>query len=48
MSETVHDPVHHSAFCSDLQQIIDRWDSLPEHTKAAIKILIQDHSNGAK
>jgi hypothetical protein len=24
MSEMVHDPVHHSAFCPDLQQIIDR------------------------
>jgi hypothetical protein len=43
MSEAVHDPVHHSAFCQDLQQIIDHWDSLSEHIKAAIKSLIQAH-----
>ena len=44
MSETVHDPVHHSAFCPDLQQIINHWDSLPEHIKAAIKALVQTHT----
>jgi hypothetical protein len=39
----VHDPVHNSAFCSDLQQIIDHWDNLPEHIKAAIKAFVQTH-----
>ena len=43
MPETVHDPVHHSVFCPELQQIIDHWDSLPEHIKAAIKALVQTH-----
>jgi hypothetical protein len=47
-SEGVHDPVHHSAFCPELQQIIDHWDSLSEHIKAAIKALIQSHNKEIK
>jgi len=43
-SEVVHDPVQRSAFCLGLQQIIDHWDSLPEHIKETIKTLIQAHS----
>ena len=46
--KAVHDPVHHSVFCSELQQIIDRWDSLPEYIKAAIKALIQTHNTEVK
>ena len=41
--ETVHNPVHNSDFPSDLQEIIKRWDGLPEHIKAAIKALMQTH-----
>jgi hypothetical protein len=48
MSETVHDPVHHTAFCPDLQQIINHWDSLPEHIKAAIKALVKTHKAETK
>ena len=32
----------------ELQQIIDHWDSLPAHIKAAIKALVQTHSEGTK
>ena len=39
----VQNPVHDTVFCPELQQIIDHWDSLPEHIKAAIKALIQTH-----
>ena len=41
VSETVHDPVHPLTFCPDLQKIIDCWDNLPEHIKAAIRALIE-------
>ncbi|MHC4088258.1 MAG: hypothetical protein ACYSU5_24095 [Planctomycetota bacterium] len=44
--EGVHDPVHHSVFCSELQKIINHWDSLPEHIKTVIKILVQSHIQG--
>ena len=37
--KAVHDPVHHSVFCSELQQIIDHWDNLPEQIKAEIVAL---------
>jgi hypothetical protein len=37
----VHNPVHLPHFSSDLQHIIDCWDDLPEHIKAAVKTLIE-------
>ncbi len=40
--ERVHNPVRHTVFCSGLQQIIDHWDSLPEHIKAAIQTNIME------
>ncbi|MHC4691987.1 MAG: hypothetical protein ACYS67_04535 [Planctomycetota bacterium] len=42
----VHDPVHQTVFCPELQQIIDCWDSLPDHIKAAIQALVQSHIQG--
>ncbi len=47
-SAMVHNTVHKPHFSPDLLEIIDRWDSLPEHIKAAIKALIQTHSTEAK
>jgi hypothetical protein len=38
-NDKVHDPVQNTIFCPELQQVIDHWDSLPEHIKAAIKAL---------
>jgi len=37
----VHDPVHHSVFCPELEHIISAWLELPEHIKAAIKALVE-------
>jgi hypothetical protein len=36
----VHNQVHDAHFAKDLQQIIERWDDLPEHIRQTIKILI--------
>ena len=41
VSETVHDPVHHSVFCPELQAVISIWQELPEHIKAAVNALVQ-------
>ena len=46
--KAVHDPVHNTVFCSELQQLIDHWDSFPRHIKAAIKALIQTHITEVK
>ena len=36
----VHNQVHNTEFSPELQQIIDRWDDLPEHVRQTIKMLI--------
>ena len=41
--ESGTDSVKTPKISPDLQKIIDYWDSLPEHIKAAIKALIQSH-----
>ena len=42
--EKVQNGVHFSHFSPDLQEIINRWDGLPEHIKKAIKALIETHN----
>ena len=36
----VHNQVHDSHFTKDLQQIINRWDELPEHVRQTIRMLV--------
>ena len=46
--ESGTDPAKAPKISPELQQIIDHWDSLPEHIKAAIKALVQTHIKGDK
>jgi hypothetical protein len=40
-SKMVHNQVHVSHFPKELQQIINRWDELPEHVRQTIKMLVE-------
>jgi hypothetical protein len=39
--QEVQNTVHHKQFTPDLQEIIDRWEKLPEHLKETIRMLVE-------
>jgi hypothetical protein len=44
----VHNQVHDAHFAKELQQIINRWDDLPEHVKQTIKMLVETAGKKSK
>ena len=40
-SQKVHNRVHNKTSSSELQEIIEQWETLPEHIKAAILALVK-------
>ena len=43
-SQEVHNPVHLLKIYPELEAIVNTWPELPEHTKAAVKSLV-DNAN---
>ena len=45
IAQKVHNRVHIKTYSTELQEIINQWETLPEHIKAAIFALMRIHQN---